>query len=67
MYDGSHLNLEENIRRTKEVVKLAHLKNVSVEAELGSLGLGSYSNEEGAEEVYTKPEEAQKIARVSVN
>lgn len=35
MYDGSQLAFEENIRRSKEVVKIAHTKGVSVEAELG--------------------------------
>lgn len=38
MYDGSHLPFEENIAKTKEVVKLAHEKGVSVEAEVGSIG-----------------------------
>lgn len=61
MYDGSNLSFEENIRFTKEVVQLAHPRNVSVEAELGSLALGAYSNEEGAKEIYTEPEEAKKF------
>lgn len=38
MYDGSHLPFEENLAKTKEVVKLAHDKGVSVEAEVGSIG-----------------------------
>ena len=38
MIDASHESLEENIRITKEVVKLAHPKNIAVEAELGRLG-----------------------------
>lgn len=38
MIDASHFPLEENIRITKEVVKLAHPKNIAVEAELGRLG-----------------------------
>ena len=61
MYDGSHLSFEENIRFTKEVVQLAHPRNISVEAELGSLALGAYSNEEEAKEIYTEPEEAKKF------
>lgn len=35
MIDASDLSLEENILKTKEVVKLAHSKGVWVEAELG--------------------------------
>ena len=35
MVDGSRLLFEDNIKATKEVTDLAHLSNVSVEAELG--------------------------------
>ncbi|MGL4383615.1 MAG: class II fructose-bisphosphate aldolase, partial [Bacilli bacterium] len=38
MFDGSTLPLEENIKITKEVIKLAHAHNVSIEAELGRVG-----------------------------
>ena len=37
MIDASHDELEENIRKTKEVVDYAHSKGVVVEAELGKL------------------------------
>ena len=37
MYDGSKLPLEENIRKTRQVVDAAHLKGVSVEGELGGM------------------------------
>ena len=35
MFDGSSLPIEENIEKTKEVVRLAHAKGISVEAEVG--------------------------------
>ncbi len=38
MFDGSHLEFEENVRQTREVVKMCHAQNVSVEAELGAVG-----------------------------
>jgi fructose-bisphosphate aldolase class II len=38
MFDGSSLPYEENVKRTREVVRLAHAVGVSVEAELGSIG-----------------------------
>ncbi|WP_080875723.1 class II fructose-1,6-bisphosphate aldolase [Oceanobacillus timonensis] len=38
MYDGSKLSLEENIANTKVVVEYANKQNVSVEAEIGSVG-----------------------------
>lgn len=59
MYDGSQLPLEENIKNTKEVIALAHAKNVSVEAEIGAVG---YSGVEGYKEAYTEPEEAKYFA-----
>jgi ketose-bisphosphate aldolase len=62
MFDGSDLSLAENINRTKAIVSKAHSANVSVEAELGGLALGTHSNEEGAAEIYTQPEEAQRFA-----
>ena len=38
MIDASKLPLEENIKETKKVVDYAHLKDVTVEAELGHVG-----------------------------
>lgn len=38
MFDGSTLSYEENIRQTREVVKMCHAVGVSVEAELGAVG-----------------------------
>ncbi|WP_425381383.1 class II fructose-1,6-bisphosphate aldolase [Spiroplasma endosymbiont of Polydrusus pterygomalis] len=38
MFDGSHLNFNENIKGTKEVVMYAKKKNASVEAEAGTIG-----------------------------
>ncbi|MBU0531845.1 class II fructose-1,6-bisphosphate aldolase [Patescibacteria group bacterium] len=37
MYDGSSKPLTTNIKNTKEVVKLAHRKKITVEAELGAI------------------------------
>jgi fructose-bisphosphate aldolase, class II len=38
MIDGSHLSFEENIKLTKEVVRYAHPRGITVEAELGKIG-----------------------------
>ena len=38
MFDGSNLPYEENVRQTKEVVRVAHTLGVDVEAELGRVG-----------------------------
>ena len=39
MFDGSHYPIEENIEKTKELVKVAKGKGMSVEAEVGSIGV----------------------------
>ena len=38
MFDGSTLDYEENVRQTREVVKMCHAVGVSVEGELGAVG-----------------------------
>lgn len=38
MFDGSSLPLEENLEKTREIVKLAHEKGISVEGEVGGIG-----------------------------
>lgn len=57
MYDGSSLSYEENVSNTAKVVEIAHLFNVSVEAELGSLAAGIDSHEGSLKdkEIYTDP------------
>ena len=35
MIDGSHLPFQQNIELTREVVKIAHERGVTVEGELG--------------------------------
>ena len=60
MFDGSSLTYEENKKKTAEVVAIAHAAGVSVEAELGAIGAGEFSNEggEGEKEIYTNPDQA---------
>ena len=38
MFDGSHYPIEENIEKTKELVKIANEHGMSLEAEVGSIG-----------------------------
>lgn len=38
MFDGSHFEIDENIKKTKELVSLAHNNGMSIEAEVGSIG-----------------------------
>jgi fructose-bisphosphate aldolase class II len=56
MFDGSHLPLEENIAKTKQIVSLAHGQGVNVEAEIGRVG--RTENGEEAPIAYADPNEA---------
>jgi len=38
MFDGSHYAIDENVAKTTELVKAAHDKGLSIEAEVGSIG-----------------------------
>lgn len=58
MFDGSMLSYEENLQQTREIVEIAHMVEVSVEGEIGTIGVMSNSDEEGVESVtYTNPED----------
>ncbi len=54
MIDGSHLAFGSNIDLTREVVKYAHARGVSVEGELGVLA-GVEDNIDYSESTYTNP------------
>ena len=62
MFDGSHLELDENIKVTKEVIKLAEKYGADVEAEIGCVG----GSEDGSEDIAincTKLEDAVKFEK----
>lgn len=71
MYDGSVLAFDENAKNTAEVVKLAHSKGVTVEAELGHVGnasVGSISEtgeDQDPGESLTVPEEVKKFVEIT--
>ena len=65
MFDGSHYEINENIAKTTEIVKLAHEAGLSVEAEVGSIG-GEEDGVVGAGEC-ADPAECKKIADLGVD
>lgn len=59
MFDGSHLDYEENVAETKKVVEYAHAHSVVVEAELGKLaGVEDDVKVNAADATYTDPDQA---------
>lgn len=65
MFDGSHYSIEENIEKTKEIIKIANTKGISVEAEVGSIG-GEEDGVIGAGEI-ADPNECKLIADLGVD
>lgn len=62
MIDASHASFADNIAITKEVVNIAHDVNVSVEAELGTIGSNEGSSEGGVDEIlYTDADDAKRF------
>jgi ketose-bisphosphate aldolase len=61
MIDQSEKPLEENIRVTADIVRAAHARGVSVEAELGRIGTTDYVETDDDEEHLTDPEEAARF------
>ncbi len=65
MFDGSHYPFEENLEKSKELIKAAHSINASIECEVGGIGGtedGVTSNGELAD-----PEECKTIAALGVD
>jgi len=59
MIDGSKLPFEENVAITRKVVDVAHAMGVSVEGELGRVGLAANRSDFLDSEIYTRPEDAK--------
>ena len=64
MFDGSHYPIEENVEKTKELVKVATGKGMSIEAEVGSI-CGEEDGVIGKGEC-ADPEECKAVADLGV-
>lgn len=65
MFDGSHLPYEENYAKTKELVELAKKHNMSVEAEIGTIG-GEEDGIVGNGEL-ADPKQAKEMAALGID
>ena len=57
MFDGSAGDTEENMRDTREIVKIAHSMGVTVEGEIGHVGSADMKDNDDVD-MYTTPKEA---------
>jgi fructose-bisphosphate aldolase, class II len=68
MFDGSTLDYEANLKGTQEIVKVAKILDVSVEAELGHVGGAEAGSNDNHEEFYTEPDKAADfVARTGID
>ncbi len=58
MFDGSHLEYDQNISITKEIVNYAHERDVSVEAELGVIA-GIEEHVKATDHFFTDPDQVE--------
>ena len=65
MFDGSHYPIEENVAKTKELVKITREHGMSLEAEVGSIG-GEEDGVIGMGE-YADPNECKMIADLGID
>lgn len=59
MIDASEFSFDENVRRTKEAVKMAKAVGISVEAEIGHVGFGKEYTDSDPSKLFTDPKEAE--------
>ncbi|AKA67484.1 fructose-1,6-bisphosphate aldolase [Clostridium scatologenes] len=64
MFDGSHYDYKENVRKTREVVEYAHAHGVVVEAELGVLA-GVEDDVKSDMNIYTDPDQAVEFVNIT--
>lgn len=65
MIDASEKDFEDNVEITRQVVKMAHPRNITVEAELGKIGTTDFVETDTDEELYTDPQEAKKFCELT--
>ena len=65
MFDGSHYDINENVEKTRELVRIAHERGLSIEAEVGAIG-GEEDGVVGMGEC-ADPDECKMIADLGID
>lgn len=64
MFDGSAGDYDKNIANTRRVVEIAHKRGVSVEGEIGHVGLAA-DEDNALTDMYTTPDEAESYVKAT--
>lgn len=67
MYDGSHLPIEQNIANTAKVVEIAHAVGVTVEAEVGTIGMTDEFGAKLENAHLSDPDWAERLAATGID
>ncbi len=66
MFDGSHLPFKENVKVTRQIVKMAHKRGMHVEAELGPIpGTEDKVSVSNADAFFTDPDQAAEFVKAT--
>ena len=64
MFDGSAGDYEKNIADTRKMVEIAHSRGISVEGEIGHVGLAA-DEDNAITDMYTTPDEAEAYVKAT--
>ena len=67
MYDGSHLPIEQNVENTLRVVEIAHHVGVTVEGEVGTIGMTDEFGAKLENAHLSDPEWAERLANTGID
>lgn len=65
MFDGSHLDMEDNVQKTAELVRVSHEAGMSIEAEVGSIG-GEEDGVVGMGEI-ASPDDCERMVSLGID
>ena len=67
MFDGSALSLADNLKKTKEITRIAHSLGISVEGELGYVGHNDKSSGSNEEETITAEKVVDFVTKTKID
>lgn len=67
MFDGSHLSIDDNVAQTARVVEIAHKVGVTVEGEVGTIGMTDEFGAKLENAHLSDPEWAERLANTGID
>jgi len=67
MFDGSHLSIDQNVEQTRRVVEIAHTVGVTVEGEVGTIGMTDEFGAKLENAHLSDPDWAERLANTGID